>query len=165
LVSSNNTNNTPNNNNTPELNFMLYSKSAEYAIQALIYLAEIKPDKPVMISEIAEAYNIPYQFLAKIVQTLVKQRLVVATRGRNGGINLARGAKDIYVNQIVNAVDGPPPERDICVIGLDECSDETPCPLHHKWKPIRIQIREMLSKEHLDDLAHRIIEKRKLMQQ
>ena len=43
-------------------NFMLYSKSAEYAIQAMIYLAEHKPEKPVMIRKIAEDYNIPYQF-------------------------------------------------------------------------------------------------------
>ena len=41
-------------------NFMLYSKSAEYAIQAMIYLAEHKPEKPVMIRKIAEDYNIPY---------------------------------------------------------------------------------------------------------
>ncbi|MCH7612003.1 MAG: Rrf2 family transcriptional regulator [Candidatus Marinimicrobia bacterium] len=141
-------------------NPMLYSKSAEYAIQALIYLAEKKSDKPTMISEIAEAYNIPYQFLAKIMQTLVKQRLVVATRGRNGGVNLAKDSKEIYLNQIVYAVDGPPPETDQCVVGLNKCSDETPCPLHDQWKPIRKQIREMLASEPLDDLAERVVEKR-----
>jgi len=157
--------NSHNTKDITELNFMLYSKSAEYAIQALIYLAEIKPDKPIMISDIAKAYDIPYQFLAKIVQTLVKQRLVVATRGRNGGINLARNPKEIFLNQIVNAVDGPPPTEEQCVIGLDKCSDIAPCPLHHRWKPIRTQIREMLGDEHLEDLAHRVIEKRKLMNQ
>jgi len=50
---------------------MLYSKSAEYAIQAMVYLAEAKSEKPVMTAKIAKDYNIPYQFLAKIVQTLV----------------------------------------------------------------------------------------------
>lgn len=145
-------------------NPMLYSKSAEYAIQALIYLAEKKSDKPTMISEIAKAYNIPYQFLAKIMQTLVKQRLVVATRGRNGGVNLAKDSKEIYLNQIVYAVDGPPPETDQCVVGLNKCSDETPCPLHDQWKPIRKQIREMLASEPLDDLAERVVEKRNKME-
>ena len=142
---------------------MLYSKSAEYAIQAMIYLSENQTDKPTMIAAIAEAYNIPYQFLAKIVQNLVKRNLVVAKRGRNGGINLSRNPKDIYLTEIIDAIDGPPPETEKCVIGLDLCSDETPCPLHHKWKPIRIDIREMLAAENLEELAHRVIEKRKLM--
>ena len=142
---------------------MLYTKSAEYAIQAMIYLSENQTDKPTMIATIAEAYNIPYQFLAKIVQNLVKRNLVVAKRGRNGGINLSRNPKDIYLTEIIDAIDGPPPETEKCVIGLDLCSDETPCPLHHKWKPIRTNIREMLAAENLEELAHRVIEKRKLM--
>ena len=70
-----------------------------------------------MISSIAEAYNIPYQFLAKIVQTLVKRNLVVAKRGRNGGINLRRKPKYIYFTEIIDAIDGPPPEKERCVIG------------------------------------------------
>lgn len=144
---------------------MLYSKSAEYAIQAMIYLTEKKSEKPIMISKIASSYDIPYQFLAKIMQTLVKQRLVKATRGRNGGVNLGRPADEIYINEIVHAVDGPPPEREQCVVGLDLCSDETPCPLHDQWKPIRSKIGEMLAGEPLDDLAERVIAKRKKMRQ
>ncbi|MBT4809911.1 MAG: Rrf2 family transcriptional regulator [Candidatus Marinimicrobia bacterium] len=143
---------------------MLYSKSAEYAIQAMIYLTEKKSDKPTMISKIAESYGIPYQFLAKIVQTLVKHRLVKATRGRNGGVNLGRPANEIYLSEIVQAIDGLPPEKEQCVIGLNLCSDETPCPLHDQWKPIRGKIRHMLASEPLDDLANRVIEKRKLME-
>tara|TARA_B100001964_G_scaffold54487_1_gene61658 strand:- start:1133 stop:1594 length:462 start_codon:yes stop_codon:yes gene_type:complete len=146
-----------------KINFMLYSKSAEYAIQAMVYLAEAKSEKPVMTAKIAKDYNIPYQFLAKIVQTLVKHRLIKATRGRTGGINLYRDAENIYLYQIVDAIDGPPPEEDQCAIGLDLCSDDTPCPLHHTWKPIKESIRKMLAEENLEELAHRVVEKRRLM--
>ncbi|NOZ75059.1 MAG: Rrf2 family transcriptional regulator [FCB group bacterium] len=142
---------------------MLYSKSAEYAIQAMIYLAEENSPDPIMISRIAKAYNIPQQFLAKISQTLVKHRLLIAVRGRNGGVKLARPANEIYLNQIVHAVDGPPPEKEQCVIGLDYCSDSVPCPLHHKWKVIREDIREMLGAEDLAHLAKRVINKREQM--
>ena len=142
---------------------MLYSKSAEYAIQAMIYLAEVKSESPVMTKKIAEEYNIPYQFLAKIVQTLVKHRLVKATRGRTGGINLYRNASNIYLNQIVNAIDGPPPEQEQCAFGLDNCSDDVPCPIHHKWKPIRTSLRELLASETLEELANRVTEKKRLM--
>lgn len=143
--------------------FMLYSKSAEYAIQAMIYLAEHKPEKPIMIRKIAEDYDIPYQFLAKIMQVLVKHRLVKATRGRTGGVMLAKNPKEIYLNQIVYAIDGLPPEQDRCVIGLDLCSDDVPCPLHEQWKPIRHQLREMIASEPLNDLANKVISKRDKM--
>ena len=53
---------------------VIYSKSAEYAIQAMIYLTENVSDKPTMIHKIAKEYNIPYHFLAKIMQTLVKHQ-------------------------------------------------------------------------------------------
>ena len=144
---------------------MLYSKSAEYAIQAMIYLAEYKSDKPVMTSKISHEYNIPHQFLAKIVQTLVKHRLIKATRGRTGGINLYRDAKDIYLDQIVDAIDGPPLEEERCAIGLDLCSDDAPCPIHHSWKPIKKSIRSMLTQENLEELAHRVTAKRNKMKQ
>ncbi len=143
--------------------FMLYSKSAEYAIQAMIYLAEHKPEKPVMIRKIAESYNIPYQFLAKIMQVLVKNRLIVATRGRTGGVKLGKDPKNIYLNQIVYAIDGLPPDQEQCVVGLDLCTDDAPCPLHDEWKPIRQRLRDLLAGEPLDDLAQRVIEKRKKM--
>lgn len=142
---------------------MLYSKSSEYAIQAMIYLAEKKTSEPVMISEIAKGYNIPQQFLAKIAQTLVKHRLLDAIRGRNGGVRLAKPPSEIYLHHIVWAVDGPPPDREQCVIGIDYCSDNAPCPLHHRWKLIREDIREMLETETLEELAERVLEKRDLM--
>ncbi len=144
---------------------MLYTKSAEYAIQGMIYLAEKNTDEPTMVSEIAEAYEIPRQFLAKIAQTLVKHHLLDAIRGRNGGVKLARPAKDIYIHQIVYAIDGAPPEHEQCVIGINECSDVAPCPFHSKWKIIREDIREMLMSENLHVLAKRVIEKRNEMTQ
>jgi len=142
---------------------MLYSKSAEYGIQAMIYLTEYRSDEPTMVSTISDAYDIPHQYLAKIVQTLVKHRLIKAKRGRNGGLFLGRNPKDIYLHEIVYAIDGPPPENEKCAIGLDLCSDETPCPLHHTWKPIKGAIREMLSSENLLELSKRVTEKRRIM--
>ncbi|MBC8216425.1 MAG: Rrf2 family transcriptional regulator [Candidatus Marinimicrobia bacterium] len=144
---------------------MLYSKSAEYAIQAMIYLAEKNSPKPTMVSEIAEAYAIPQQFLAKIAQILSKHQLLIAIRGRNGGVRLGRPANEIFLDQIVYVVDGPQQPEARCVIGLDKCSDEAPCPLHHKWKVIREDIRDMLVAENLETLAKRVIDKRKLMKE
>lgn len=144
---------------------MLFSKSVEYAIQAMVYLAGKKSDAPIMIREIAEAYNIPHQFLSKIVQTLVKHRILVAVRGRKGGVNLARPPEEIFVPQIVQAIEGPPPDEDVCVIGLDLCSDTYPCPFHDDWKHIRDDIDHMLESPNLAELARRVEEKHEAMKQ
>ena len=101
---------------------VLYSKSAEYAIQAMIYLTENKFDSPTMIHKIASSYGIPSQFLSKIMQSLVKHRLIHATRGRTGGVTLAKSPEKIYLNDIVVCIDGPILENPQCVIGLNLCS-------------------------------------------
>ncbi len=139
---------------------MLYSKSAEYAIQAMIYLAENEAQGRAMVSSIAEEYNIPKHFLAKLVQTLTKNHLIKSYRGRNGGIELARASADITMLQIVSAIEGAPQENEICVIGLDECSDMVACPLHNEWQHIRSLISDTLSHQTLAKLANGMRTKR-----
>ncbi len=140
---------------------MLYSKSAEYAIQAMLYLAENEGRGLVMVSSIAEIYNIPRHFLAKLVQTLTRNRLIKSYRGRNGGIKLARSSEKITILQIVNAIEGPPPEQPTCVIGLDVCSDDAICPLHKQWQHIVDLMHDTLSSETLLDLAEGMRQKRR----
>lgn len=144
---------------------MLYSKSFEYAIQAMIYLAEHEGKDLAMVSSVAEACNIPRQFLAKLVQTLTRSHLVKSYRGRKGGIELARLAKDITVLNIVHSIEGTPPEHERCVIGLDVCSDEATCPLHNEWMHVRNLVRDTLEHQTLADLAEGIRKKRRELAQ
>ncbi len=139
---------------------MLYSKSAEYTIQAMLYLAENEGQGRVMVSSIAEAYNIPKHFLAKLVQTLTRNHLLKSYRGRNVGIELDRPSEKITILQIVNAIEGPPPEQPTCVIGLDVCSDDAVCPLHKQWQHIVDLMHDTLSSETLLDLAEGMRQKR-----
>lgn len=132
---------------------MLYSKSAEYAIQAMIYLAEHETRGLAMVSTIAEAYDIPRHFLAKLVQSLTRDHLIKSFRGRNGGIKLARPAEKITLLQVIHAIEGPPPEPEMCVIGLDVCSDDVACPLHKQWRHIKDLVEETLHNQTLADLA------------
>jgi Rrf2 family protein len=129
----------------------------------MIYLTENKSDSPTMIHKIASSYGIPSQFLSKIMQSLVKYRLIHATRGRTGGVTLAKSPEKIYLNDIVVCIDGPILENPQCVIGLNLCSDEVPCPLHDQWKPIKEKMRQMLENESLKHLADRVIAKREKM--
>ncbi len=129
----------------------------------MIYLAENQDKNNIMVSKIADDYDIPRHFLAKLVQSLAKHHLIKSTRGRNGGIQLNKPARDIRIIDIVYAIDGPPPEVDMCVIGLDECSDDVPCPLHDRWKLIKEDIRTLLGHENLEHLANEIERKRAIL--
>ena len=144
---------------------MLYSKSAQYAIQALISLAIKQTDTPLIISDIAKEFNIPQRFLSKIIQTLANHGLVKTFRGRHGGVMLGHPAKNIKVSDIVEVVDGPISRTELCVVGLDTCSDEAICPFHSSWMKIREEIQILLETENLEDLAKKVIEKRRLLSQ
>ena len=139
---------------------MLYSKSTEYALQAMIYLAENEGQGLAMVSIIADTYDIPKHFLAKLVQTLTRHHLIKSYRGRNGGVKLARPAENITMLQVVNAIEGMPPEHEMCVIGLDVCSEEVACPLHNQWQHIKTLVKESLHHKTLGELAIGMRQKR-----
>lgn len=138
---------------------MFYSKSAKYAIQTMIYLAVKGDGNLTMVSEIAQAYKIPQSFLSKITRTLRKYQLIESTRGRNGGIRLAKSADSIFINDILFAIDGPESIIPKCGFGYESCTEELPCPFHHRWNDVITQVHELMESETLDNLARDVIER------
>jgi len=122
----------------------MLSNTCKYAIRALIYLGKNSIDgTKIGIKKISEDLIIPTPFLGKILQNLVKQKILVSTKGPNGGFGLGKKPEDISLYDIVKIVDG----EDFflnCLIGLKPCAthaaNERPCPVHSKFGPIRIQL-------------------------
>ena len=114
----------------------------------MLHLGSQPERRMVLVRDIAEALDIPFPFLSKVVQTLVRRGLVNSHKGRGGGITLARPAKEITLLEVVEAVDGPGLTK-TCVLGLSECSDTAPCPLHQQWGKIRDDIVGLLSNQDL----------------
>ncbi|MFO7767370.1 MAG: Rrf2 family transcriptional regulator [bacterium] len=83
------------------------TKATDYAILALGYLDEQPDEAVVSTKEIAEAYSIPAELLAKVLQRLSKQGLVRAHQGRGGGYSLSARIEAISVTEVVEAVEGP----------------------------------------------------------
>lgn len=131
---------------------MLYSNSCEYAIRALSFMAEQRQDEPTTLGSISQAQEIPQAFLAKILQELVRAGLLRSRRGPRGGFTFARPPERIALMQIVEVVDGPH-ELDRCAVGFMVCSDETACPLHDSFTPIRTAIKGYLSDTSIADVA------------
>lgn len=83
------------------------SKKADYALMAMKHLALNAERGASSAREIAEQYNIPVELLAKVLQRLVREGLLVSQQGTRGGYQLARPAAIISVADVIVAVDGP----------------------------------------------------------
>ncbi|MCB9223137.1 MAG: Rrf2 family transcriptional regulator [Crocinitomicaceae bacterium] len=123
---------------------MFFSKSCEYALKATMYLAKQGDNKRVGIKVIARDLNLPADYLNKVLQILVKHKLVLSSKGRYGGFYLTKNELNKSLLKIVKAIDG----KDIfnrCGMGIENCSGEKPCPLHNDIKAYRDNILFVLS--------------------
>ena len=119
----------------------MLSNTSKYALRGLIYLAKYaKEDSRIGIKKISKDLNISSPFLGKILQNLVKEKLLVSTKGPNGGFSLARPPEQISLWDIVVKVDGVEYFTN-CLIGLRPCithdSTKPLCPVHIKFEELR----------------------------
>ena len=131
---------------------MILSRTGQYAVQALIYIATQPKGVPVLNRTIAEHLSTPPAYLAKIMQNLCKGNLLYSFRGRQGGFCLREGGEKTDLMQILTLIEGVDFTEN-CVLGLKVCSDETACPMHTKWKPIKQKIVDLLHEQTLEKLA------------
>src|SRR5580704_15605487 len=92
------------------------SKKADYALLAMRHLAGQSGRGTVSARELAEAYDIPLELLAKVLQKLVRARLLESHQGIRGGYGLARPAAGVSVAEVIQAIDGP--------LTVTACSEE-----------------------------------------
>lgn len=122
----------------------MLSNTCKYALRALIYLAKFsKDDQMIGIKKISEDLGLSSPFLGKILQNLVKQKLLVSTKGPNGGFALAKKPRDISLWDIVIKVDGEEFFTN-CLIRLEPCRTHDPskplCPVHSQYDKLRTEI-------------------------
>ena len=133
---------------------MIYSKACEYGIRALTHLAR-QQDQLAVVREVSDAEGIPHYFLGKILQTMAKEGLVLSTKGPGGGFKLARPAEEITLLDIKAAIDGIDDLTE-CAVGLEQCNDRMPCPLHDTFSPLRSQIKAYLQETTLAAMAEAV---------
>ena len=131
---------------------MILSRTSQYAVQALIYIATQPKGEPVLNRDIAQRMNVPPAYLAKIMQSLCKGNLLYSFRGRLGGFCLREEMEKTDLMHILTLTEGVGFTQD-CVLGLKVCSDATACPMHNKWKPIKEKVVAMLQEQTLEKLA------------
>lgn len=129
----------------------MLSKSCEYGLRAALYLATLNEEGYVSIGTISEELDISFPFLTKIFQKLNDAGLLDSQRGPKGGVALTKPADEVTLYEIVVAIDGDDLFRE-CVLGLPNCGDAEPCPLHDQWIGKRDQIENMLRNATLAEL-------------
>jgi Rrf2 family protein len=131
---------------------MELTRKGEYAIRGIVYLASRPADQVCLLSDIAAAVDVPPTFLAKIFQQFSKIGLVKSYRGTGGGFILGRPADKITLLNVVEAVEGPiVPNR--CVANGIDCDRSTGCNVHPVWMNVQSQVRDILDKVTLKELA------------
>jgi len=122
----------------------MFSKSCEYAIKAMIFVAQqSKNERRVSIKEIAKGTDSPEQFVAKIMQDLSRKKLIHSVKGPNGGFYMDEADLKNSIADIVKAIDGDKLYVD-CVLGLKACSEKKPCPVHFEYKEIKKKFIQMI---------------------
>jgi Rrf2 family protein len=142
-------------------NMLRLTKKADYGLMALKYLAEQaetngagRPAQSTSASAkaIADAYHIPPQLLAKILQTLTRGGILVSTAGTNGGYSLARPASEINAFEVIRAIDGPLFITS-CITIHGTCDLHGTCTIKEPLRKVNDSIKDMLSGLSIADLV------------
>jgi Rrf2 family protein len=128
------------------------SAKADYAVRAAVELAAADDEKPVKAERIANAQEIPLNFLENILGELRHAGIVRSYRGAEGGFRLAKPAAEISVADIIRAVEGPlasvrggPPEE----ASYGGAADSLP----RVWIAVRVNLRRVVEHVTVADIA------------
>ncbi|MEW6265919.1 MAG: Rrf2 family transcriptional regulator [Thermodesulfobacteriota bacterium] len=131
---------------------MRLTRAGEYAIRCALHLAGLKPGRLASRREIAQAMEIPYQFLGKIGPKLAEAGLIRIVQGAQGGYGLARASDQITLLDVVEAVEGRIFLNE-CLMYEDSCSRSRTCPVHRAWNRAGQALRAELARASLADLV------------
>jgi len=136
----------------------MFSKTCEYSIRAMIFIAQRSEDGGrIGIREIAKGIDSPEHFIAKILQRLVRKGVVRSVKGPNGGFYLDEKGRECSLAKIVRVVDGDQLFSG-CGLGLRQCSEMHPCPIHEAFKRIRQDITRLLEDSRIGEFTERLEE-------
>ena len=111
---------------------MQITRQADYAVRAVLHLAQMKNGDRAATSTVAKEQHIPPSFLAKIISQLSIAGLLHTSRGARGGVTLARDPKDITLLEVIEAIDGPI-QLNECVGDSGACTFDSDCPIKSVW--------------------------------
>ncbi len=133
---------------------MQITRQADYAVRAVLYLAEMGDSGRAPTSQIARKQHIPPSFLAKIVSQLSVAGVLHTSRGARGGVSLARQPGDISLLEVIEVIDGPITLNE-CVTDPTACVYQDDCPVHEIWCQAQGDMVRQLSQTNFGQLLEK----------
>ena len=132
----------------------MFSKACEYGIRAAIYIAEQSLiDRKVGLKEVSTSIESPEAYTSKILQALTKKNIIVSEKGPKGGFSMdGSQIHSIQLSDVVSAIDGEQIYKG-CGLGLKQCNENKPCPVHFQFKKVRDELQNMLEGTSIAELA------------
>ena len=127
------------------------TKKADYGLMAMKHLAERAPAGACSAKDVADAYSIPPEVMAKILQRLVKAGLLHSQHGTNGGYTLARDAQKISAFEVIRAIDGPLFITS-CITVRGECDQTERCTIREPLRRVNQSIEDVLRQIRISEM-------------
>ena len=136
----------------------MLSKNSEYALRALVYiqLQNWEGRRPGVI-EIAGGTGIPVAYLAKILQTLTRHKVIHSRKGRGGGFFFEEGSPPPALYEVIHVMEGDACFEK-CGFGFKSCSDTNPCPLHERYVQVRESFLSLAREETIGSISRKILD-------
>ncbi|MCB0279215.1 MAG: Rrf2 family transcriptional regulator [Calditrichaeota bacterium] len=129
---------------------MKFFKTSEYAIRVLAYIALADP-KRVSAMSIHKELKIPYKYLGRLLTDLANHNFIKSERGKFGGYVMKKDLNKIYIADIIEAIEGEG-NFSRCILGFENCSENSPCMMHKHWMPMQNTIEMKLRRLSIDEL-------------
>ena len=126
-------------------------RRVEYALRAVLTLARAPKDARLSFKDIADCEDIPRDYLAKILRTLVDADLVESKRGANGGYKLARPAEALSFLEVIEAADSPVAVN-LCTEFGNGCDRSNDCALASVWQTAENAMRQVFAATTIADV-------------
>ncbi len=140
----------------------MLSNTSKYAIRAVIYIAVNAVDnQKIGIKKISDALEIPSPFLGKILQILVRRKILSSTKGPNGGFGVGKNPDTVSLYDIIIELEGTD-LFNTCLLGAGSCESghegNTYCALHDEFSAARTQLVELYKNKTIGQLARHAID-------
>ena len=133
---------------------MVITRATEYAVRAIIFLAQQPKDGIVLKKDICRTQEVTPAFLTKIFQPLIKAGIVNSQRGVGGGFLLAKDPSEINMLDILEAEEGKL-KLNHCLVDTDFCQRDAYCSAHEVWHDAQREMAEVLKRYSIADLVQR----------
>jgi len=137
----------------------MLTRTSEYALRAMIHLAQCEEEWPVPGREIASRAGVPAKYLSKILRDLVRARVLESAPGKSGGFRMQLAPAKTTLLQVLSPFEQFEYRR--CPFGNQQCSNENPCIAHEQWKKVIETQQRFLKRMTVAEISARATRKRK----